>query len=96
MVVLAATPFLEPFNVRYRKGRIDEGECPMAECNQLATDFWKHGWGRVQIIPSVQVAYDREASLDILETLYHQHRELGWSDGVPPAHLDEYTVFQTE
>lgn len=53
MAVLAATPFLPPFNVRFRRGRANE--CAASECELVSRDLWEKGWGRVQVVPSVQV-----------------------------------------
>lgn len=56
MVVLAATPFLAPYNLRYRRGdKRKEGECQASECELVNRDLWEAGWGRVQVVPSVQV-----------------------------------------
>lgn len=61
MVVLAATPFLAPHNLRFRRGdqeRRDqdgEAECQASECELINRDMWEGGWGRVQVVPSVQV-----------------------------------------
>ncbi|KAL7422698.1 hypothetical protein Q5752_001989 [Cryptotrichosporon argae] len=88
LAVLAPAPFLPPFNVRFRRGDESRGECAASECTLLASDFWKVGWGRVQVVPSVQLAYDRDTAVKSDRMLRQQQWDLGWIDGVPPAELD--------
>lgn len=69
MAVLAPTPFLPPHNLRFRRGR--EGECAASECELICRDLWEVGWGRVQVVPSVQVSWrcsGAEFSLGTFET----------------------------
>ncbi|KAK8849725.1 hypothetical protein IAR55_005060 [Kwoniella newhampshirensis] len=86
MAVLAPEPFLPPHNIRFRRGNKDKGECAAAECLLIAADFWKIGRGKVQVVPSVQFAYERDVAQDIIEDLSAQKQALGWIDNVPPAH----------
>jgi alpha-1,3-mannosyltransferase len=55
MAVLSPTPFTKPYNTRFRRGNLAKGECAASECTLVCSDFWKAGWGRVQVVPSVQV-----------------------------------------
>jgi len=55
LAVLDPKPFLPPYNIRFRRGK--QGECAASECSLIAADFWKVGFGRVQVIPSVQVSF---------------------------------------
>lgn len=55
MAVLSATPFLPPHNLRFRRGR--EGECAASECELVCRDLWELGFGRIQVVPSVQVSH---------------------------------------
>lgn len=54
MAVLSATPFLE-HGIRFRRSDTAKDECAASECSLIASDFWKVGFGRVQIVPAVQV-----------------------------------------
>jgi alpha-1,3-mannosyltransferase len=59
LAVLAATPFLEPNRLRFRRSDGSRDECAASECSLIANDLWKAGWGRVQVVPSVQVSRAR-------------------------------------
>ncbi|OCF43850.1 alpha-1,3-mannosyltransferase CMT1 [Kwoniella heveanensis CBS 569] len=84
MAVLDPKPFLPPFNIRFRRSDRSQDECAASECTLIASDFWKIGFGKVQVVPSVQFAYERDVALDIIEDLGKQKWQLGWIDGVPP------------
>lgn len=86
MVVLNPKPFLYPFKVRFRRGYA--GECAASECQIVCTDFWKHGWGRVQVVPSVQLAYDRTTAMQTASMLRETERLLKWKNGVPAGDKD--------
>jgi alpha-1,3-mannosyltransferase len=111
LAVLDPKPFLPPHNVRFRRGDAARGECAASECSLIATDFWKAGYGRVQIVPSVQVgrfpselqlwrsqqlAYTRHSALQTRDELVKQQAELGWKGGVPPAKRDITAAFTTK
>jgi alpha-1,3-mannosyltransferase len=92
MIVLAATPFLAPHNLRFRRGDLSRAdECQASECELLNRDLWQVGWGRVQVVPSVQVAYDRGTAEDIADKLERQKKGLGWFEEVP-GWRDDVTV----
>lgn len=55
MVVMDPEPFLPPHNVRFRRSDLMKGECAASECGLLCSDYWKEGFGKVQVVPSVQV-----------------------------------------
>lgn len=63
MAILSPTPFLPPHNVRFRRGDVSGGECSASECTLIAGDFWKAGFGRVQVVPSVQVSLCRRVEM---------------------------------
>lgn len=46
---------MRPHNVRFRRGNKDKAECAASECSLVCSDYWKAGWGRIQVVPSVQV-----------------------------------------
>ncbi|KAL9011646.1 MAG: hypothetical protein Q9173_003524 [Seirophora scorigena] len=62
MAALGATPFLER-GLRFRRSR--PGECYMGEPTLLCKDLWREGFGKVLVVPSVWVAYSREASIKV-------------------------------
>lgn len=62
MAVLAATPFLQ-HDVRFRRSDTSIDECAASECSLLASDFWREGFGRVQIVPGVQVSQQHSPRL---------------------------------
>jgi len=93
MAILNPAPFTQ-HGVQFR--RAVEGECAASECSLLASDFWKTGYGRVQVVPAVQVAYERHVALDSGFRLRAAMRALGWSEGVPPVQYDKPVVFQEE
>ncbi|ORX37681.1 cryptococcal mannosyltransferase 1-domain-containing protein [Kockovaella imperatae] len=84
LVVLDPAPFLPPYNVRFRKGDASKGECTASECTLVAQDFWANGFGRVQVVPSVQLAYEIHPAKENRDDLAMQQEKLGWVDGVPP------------
>lgn len=46
MIVLAATPFLAPYNLRFRRGNLAlSDECQASECELVNRDLWQLGWG---------------------------------------------------
>lgn len=90
MAVLSPTPFLPPTNVRFRRSDAKRDECAASECTLIAADFWKYGYGRVQVVPSVQLAYGRDVALKTAVELRKTQAKLGWKEweGVPPYNLD--------
>jgi len=52
-----AAPFTQA-GVRFRTNR--HGECNLGEPGHMAKDFWARGYGRLAIVPSVNVAYTEE------------------------------------
>ncbi|KAI4275074.1 MAG: hypothetical protein LQ337_003485 [Flavoplaca oasis] len=62
MATLSAKPFIEK-GIRFRRSR--ENECYMGEPTLLAKDFWKEGFGKILVVPSVWVAYSHAASVKV-------------------------------
>ena len=69
VVVMSPTPFLPPYNVRFRRGatapagsdlKSSDIECQMSESAFISWDFWKFGFGRVQVVPGVHACYGKE------------------------------------
>lgn len=57
--VFTAQPMLER-GVRFRRNRHEVGECYMGEPTLLCKDFWWEGFGRIAVVPTVNVAYSDE------------------------------------
>ena len=53
-------PFLSASNgnegIRFRRSDLGKEECAASECSLLCGDFWKAGYGKVQVVPSIQVS----------------------------------------
>ncbi|KAL8879354.1 MAG: hypothetical protein Q9198_003015 [Flavoplaca austrocitrina] len=64
MAAMSARPFIEK-GIRFRRSR--ENECYMGEPTLLAKDFWKEGFGKILVVPSVWVAYSHGASVKVKE-----------------------------
>lgn len=62
MATMSAKPFVEK-GIRFRRSR--EDECYMGEPTLLAKDFWKEGFGKILVVPSVWVAYSHNASVEV-------------------------------
>ncbi|KIW94622.1 uncharacterized protein Z519_04598 [Cladophialophora bantiana CBS 173.52] len=57
--VFTAKPLLRE-NITFRASR--PGECQMGEPTLLCKDFWKYGYGRIAVVPSVNVGYNDDES----------------------------------
>ncbi|KAH0842395.1 glycosyltransferase family 69 protein [Fonsecaea pedrosoi] len=57
--VFTAKPLLRE-NITFRASRPDE--CHMGEPLLLCKDFWKYGYGRIAVVPSVNVGYNDDES----------------------------------
>jgi len=55
MAILAAEPIRKKV-IRYRRSA--PGECAESECHLICKDYWQKGYGRIQIIPTVNVGYN--------------------------------------
>ena len=55
--VISAKPFMER-RIKFRRN--SEGECYMGEPTLFAKDLWRLGLGRIQVVPTVNVAYDNQ------------------------------------
>lgn len=67
MVVMNPTPFMHPYNVRFRRAeprRPDQAEgteeCQASESAFISWDFWSYGFGRIQTIPGVHLTYGKD------------------------------------
>jgi alpha-1,3-mannosyltransferase len=56
-VVFSAAPLLDA-GIRFRAS--GEGECHQGEVSLLAKDMWMRGYGRIAVVPSVNLGYDDE------------------------------------
>ncbi|WWC64987.1 uncharacterized protein I303_107601 [Kwoniella dejecticola CBS 10117] len=66
ITVLNPQPFMAPYNVRFRRGqpRTDKfWECQASESSFISWDFWKYGFGRIQVIPGVHATYGKEDAM---------------------------------
>ncbi|WWD20893.1 hypothetical protein CI109_105371 [Kwoniella shandongensis] len=66
ITVLSPTPFLPPYNVRFRRGKPrtdDFWECQASESSFISWDFWKYGFGRIAVIPGVHATYGKEDAM---------------------------------
>ncbi|KAI4096812.1 MAG: hypothetical protein LQ339_006896 [Xanthoria mediterranea] len=82
MAAIGAKAFTQK-GIRFRRNR--EGECYMGEPTLLAKDFWKAGFGKILVVPSVWVAYSHRASVRVkLEKGYVEEnlREGGMEKGM--------------
>ena len=68
ITVLSPTPFLPPYNVQFRRGATAppgsglssaDVECQQSECGLISWDFWKYGFGRIQVVPGVHATYSK-------------------------------------
>lgn len=74
LIVLESEPFYR--GVKFRSSVA--GECSASECALLAKDFWKLGFGRALIVPSVKLTYWGKFSLliDLAQAFEKVHRDL--------------------
>ncbi|KAK6906432.1 hypothetical protein I204_00758 [Kwoniella mangroviensis CBS 8886] len=66
ITVLNPQPFYPPYNVRFRRGqpRTEKyWECQASESSFISWDFWKYGFGRVQVVPGVHATYGKEDAM---------------------------------
>ncbi|KKY20844.1 putative alpha-mannosyltransferase cmt1 [Phaeomoniella chlamydospora] len=59
--ILTAEPFMRN-DVAFRASNEASGECFMGEPTLLAKDFWRNGYGRIAVVPSVNIGYNNPAS----------------------------------
>ena len=60
--VFSARPLLQQ-KVRFRSNR--EGECYLGEPVHFAKDLWKEGYGKIAVVPSVNVGYTDDQSIKV-------------------------------
>lgn len=78
--VFSAAPLLEKW-VRFRRPR--EGECHQGEPQLFCKDLWFHGYGKVAVVPVVNLEYSDEAGRKIKEAKGYTSRWVGaaeWRD----------------
>ena len=65
-------PFLPPYNIRFRRGATPPSgsdltsadmECQQSESSFISWDFWKYGFGRIQVVPGVHACYGKEDAM---------------------------------
>ncbi len=56
LAIMNPAPFLPPRDVRFRRSDLEKEECAASECTLVCGDFWKEGFGKIQVVPSVQVS----------------------------------------
>ncbi|EIW69318.1 hypothetical protein TREMEDRAFT_62182 [Tremella mesenterica DSM 1558] len=93
IAVLNPTPFLPPYNVRFRRGKpksmfSNELECQWSESAFISWDFWKYGFGRVQVVPGVHACYGKEDAmmrgwLEWPNPTKQHPEEIDWDDEPP-------------
>ncbi|WVQ95404.1 hypothetical protein IAU59_002501 [Kwoniella sp. CBS 9459] len=66
ITVLNPQPFLPPYNVKFRRGKPrtnDFWECQASESSFISWDFWKYGFGKIQVVPGVHATYGKEDAM---------------------------------
>jgi alpha-1,3-mannosyltransferase len=98
--VFTARPLMQQ-KVRFRSNR--EGECYLGEPVHFCKDLWKEGYGKIAVVPSVNVGYSDEQSMKVKE--WHG-RVSAWAekedpqkdliewDLTPPKHIKCVTSYQ--
>ncbi|KAK3305272.1 glycosyltransferase family 69 protein [Chaetomium strumarium] len=79
--VFGAAPLLEKSGIRFRAER--EGECRQGEPQLFCKDLWFHGYGKIAVVPTVNLEYSDEAGKRIKEAKGYVSRWVGapeWKD----------------
>lgn len=98
--VMKAEPFLPPHRIRFRSLN---GTSTASESYLLPVDFWKSGFNRIMVVPTVQLAYtlkeyiafnsvrqldgQRPASINL--TAVAEKESVDWRTD-PPTHVEWY------
>ncbi|OMJ07772.1 Alpha-1,3-mannosyltransferase CMT1 [Smittium culicis] len=61
--VLNAEPFYGKDPVRFRRSDVDKKECAASECSLLCNDYWRKGYRRIVLVPSILVSYNMETAI---------------------------------
>lgn len=61
-MVFTARPVVEQ-KIKFRWG--SEEECPQGEPKSFCQDMWTHGYGKIAVVPSVNLEYSDEAGKKI-------------------------------
>lgn len=59
MALMNARPFKD-HGIRFRSAFNSSTECSASECQLIAKDFWKAGYGRILMVPSVGFVYHKD------------------------------------
>ncbi|KAK0701400.1 cryptococcal mannosyltransferase 1-domain-containing protein [Apiosordaria backusii] len=86
--VFTATPIMDR-TISFRAHR--EGECLQGEPQLLCKDMWFHGYGKIAVVPSVNLEYSNENGKRIKEAKGYVSR---WVS--TPGHKDELIEWQLE
>lgn len=65
-VAFTAAPLVEG-RVAFRSSRADEGECHQGEPQLFCKDMWFQGYGKIAVVPSVNLEYSNEKGKRIKE-----------------------------
>lgn len=60
VAVLDPAPFYEVPPVKFRMADLAHGECSASECSLICNDYFAKGYGRIQMVPRVKLAYDKK------------------------------------
>ncbi|KAJ9093137.1 hypothetical protein QFC19_008480 [Naganishia cerealis] len=75
MAVLDPKPFLPPYNIRFRRSDPSKAECAASECGLICSDYWREGFGRIQVVPSVQASpfgHAHTMLFQVAESYFHR------------------------
>lgn len=61
-VAFTAAPLLKK-EIQFRSAYQDRGECYLGEPTHFCKDLWYHGYGKIAVVPSVNLGYDDEQGL---------------------------------
>ncbi|KAK5662629.1 hypothetical protein OQA88_8543 [Cercophora sp. LCS_1] len=65
-VAFTAAPVVNGL-VTFRSSRIDKGECHQGEPELFCKDMWYHGYGKIMVVPSINLEYTNEKGKYIKE-----------------------------
>ena len=84
--VFTARPYLES-GLRFRRAR--EHECPQGEPKTWCADLWRLGFGRIAVVPVVNVEYSDEAAMRVKDAKGYVSN---WMGGA--GEIDEVIVWE--
>jgi len=83
VAVFRAKPIME--TIRFRKS--EEGECYMGEPTLFCKDLWRHGYTKIQVVPSVNVGYNPQESKKIQDKYGKVRDRVGQSQADAPDEM---------